>query len=168
MSISDKQLAAYLALPPFLRLLCESPDETNEAAYAITALVAEVRRLRTELAIAQEQAGCDRAEAAEAEVARLRELREKDAVTVLALHEAAGGNKGLSSADLLDYTRLAMKRVRSEVRREALEEAAQAAEAVKAPASIGSHRRHHEAGAQAAARAIRALIEKEDAANDGA
>lgn len=52
-------------------------------------------------------------------------------------------------------------RLRSEnerIRNEAMEEAAKVAESVRAPKSIGrDHGRHHEAGAQSAARAIRAL-----------
>lgn len=49
------------------------------------------------------------------EADHLLNLRKKDAIHVLALHDAAGGNKGLSSADLIEYVRLAKRRLKVEV-----------------------------------------------------
>lgn len=122
---------------------------------ALQRLLIEVRELGVHIGEANKAA----------EVTRLQELREKDALAVLALHEAAGGNKGLSSADLLEYTRMAMKRVRAEVRREALEEAAEECRKYaewydKADDGLSGHGYRADAAADCAY-AIRALIEKE-------
>lgn len=125
------EAAACNALP---RLLGHIADLERDAASLEKRIEADRR------AIQYHSEGVARLEkrlaAAEDEVKRLESLREKDATAVLALHHAAGGDKGLSSADLLEYTRLAMQKVRAEVRRQAMDEAASLLESCSDTADV--------------------------------